>query len=37
MKQRNYDVEKLKNTDMAKEYKQEIRNSLVENNEQKIY
>jgi len=36
MKQRQYGVEKLKNTDTAKQYKQEIRKSLVENNEQKI-
>lgn len=35
LKQRKYGVEKWKNTDIAKEYKQEIRNSLVENNEQK--
>jgi len=27
MKQRKYGVKKLKNTDIAKEYKQEIRNS----------
>jgi hypothetical protein len=36
-KQRKRDIEKLKNTDVVKEYKQEIRKSLVENNEQKIY
>jgi len=36
MKKGKYGVEKLKNADIAKEYKQEIRNSLVENNEQKI-
>ena len=37
MKQRKYDVEKLKNADIAKEYKQETRISFVEGNEQKLY
>jgi hypothetical protein len=37
VKQRKYDFEKLKNTDIVKEYKQEVRNSLVESNKQQIY
>jgi hypothetical protein len=37
MKQRKYGVEKLKNTDIAKEYKQEVRNNLVESKKQQIY
>jgi len=37
VKQRKYDVEKLKNIEMPKEYKQEIRKILVENKEHKMY